>query len=255
MYGGIIGAVRTLQQDAPCKAAAEEPKTAARQMGIPKTVQKGMHSEKTAEPIPMSKQTPDTGGTGQADSHADSSKGDGINRNICVLPDLEQALMDFMPDLKREPQGRFDAGIPGSTGCRKDSSTPDGTDSMETDTDMSEQYGDYRQPFHGNGFMPVSSTGYPGSFDTADDAYEDVTDSHEDGGYDWQENDTEGDAVLTDDTDDFDKRWEEARQNSAENSKMPLPVPNDPVSEKGANIFGIPLGFGIPDMDRKRSFT
>ena len=31
-----------------------------------------------------------------------------IDRNIYVLPDLEQALMDFLPDLKREPQGRFD---------------------------------------------------------------------------------------------------------------------------------------------------
>lgn len=255
MYGGIIGAVRKLQQDAPRKAAAEAPKTTARQTGIPDTMQEGLSSEKTAEMVTLPKQEPDTGGPGQEESHADSSKGDGINRNISVMPDLERALMDFMPDLKREPQGRFDAGIPSSTDYEEDISTPDSTDSMETDTDMSGQYGDYRQTFNGNGFMPDSSTEYPGFSDTADDAYEDVTDSHEDGGYGWRENAAEGGTVLTDDTDDFDRRWEEARKNSAQSSKMPMPVPKSPVSAKGANIFGIPLGFGIPDMDRKRSFT
>ena len=56
----------------------------------------------------------------QNENKPDIPADDGINRNVCVLPDLEQALMDFMPDLKREPQGRFDAGTGNTAYQNKD---------------------------------------------------------------------------------------------------------------------------------------
>lgn len=156
-----------------------------------------------------------------------------------------------MPDLNRKPQGRFDAGIPGNTGYAEDNSVPDDTDRMETNTaDVPEPYEDYNQPFNENGFVPAGGMEYTGTPDMADDAYDDETNSNK-----YGENSAEDGTDMPGDKDDFDQRWEEARQNNAESSGFTLPMPNNPASATGPNIFGLPLGFGMPNMGQKQSFS
>lgn len=80
-----------------------------------------------------------------------------------------------------------------------------------------------------------------------DSAYEDNTG--------FTADNTEDFAGQPDGQDDFDRRWEAARQNSAENSISPLSQSENAASEKRFNIFGLPFGLGVPDMGRKQSFT
>ncbi len=255
MYGGIIGAVRKLQKGIPCNAGMEEPKAVAQQKEILEAIQEEMPSEKTEEMIPMPKRMPDTDDLGQEESPSDNPDGDGINRNIYVLPDLERALMDFMPDLTREPQGRFDAEIYGGTDYEEESGMTENADSMEYDAKRSnepKQYENCDGLYNRNDFIlsvpdAMECTGNPGM---AKDAYED-TDANEYGETDNPEDDPENFYKQSDDKDDFDRRWEEARKNSGQ----PSPASNIPLPAGNFNIFGLPFGFGAPDTGRKQSFT
>lgn len=227
MYGGIISIVRELQKDAPHTGRTED-------------------AAPDIMPVPVP--TPGSEGSvlSRPEENHDSPDGGGINRNISVLPDLEQALMDFMPDLKRKPQGRFDTGIHVSTNNPED----DGMDRIETDDALPgepEQCADYSRTSGGNGIMPYSGM--------MSDAYYGGTDSHEHGeGVSTPDGDGYG-TGLPPEQDDFDRRWEEARQKDAGNSGFPTPAPVMAASAKGFNIFGLPPGLGIPDMGKKRSFT
>ena len=73
------------------------------------TAQKETPVRAVQDTTPISEPEPDSIVLKQAENTTDSPVVENrIDRNIYVLPDLEQALMDFLPDLKREPQGRFD---------------------------------------------------------------------------------------------------------------------------------------------------
>lgn len=257
MYAGIISAVRKLHNGAPCTGAEE---TIAADATEPEASTGKIQEETPARAVPGTIPMPlpelNSSGLNQTEDYPDSPDDDEINRNINVLPDLEQMLTDFMPDLKRKPQGRFDSGIPGNAGYAEDNSTADETDCMETGAaGRPGQYEDYSLPDNGNGFMPSGGMEYTEASDMADDAYDDGINSHEYDEYGWQEDDDKDGADLPDDKDDFDRRWEEARQNGAESRGILLTVPDNPPAAKGANIFGLPLGFGIPGMDQKPSFT
>lgn len=242
MYGGIISAVRKLHKDTPC-TGAENAGTIVQPEKTADIIRKELPSE--AAPALMPEPELNNSSFNQGENNPCIPAGDGINRNVCVLPDLEQALMDFMPDLKRKPQGRFDTGISGNADYAESPGISDDAGCMETDGGFYDEPGhpeDYIKPFNEKIFMPPAGMECTGASKMTDDAYDDETGSHE---YGKEQPDSK----------DFDKRWEEARQNGAESSGMPLPMLNNPSSAKGFNIFGLPLGFGIPDMDRNQSFT
>lgn len=145
--------------------------------------------------------------------------------------------------------------ISGNTGHAEDNCVPDDADCMETDAaDVPGQYEDYDQPYNGNGFVPAGGMEYAMTPDTADEAYDDAYDDESNSsGYGGK---SAGDNTdISGGKDDFDRRWEEARQNNAESNGFTLPMPNNPASVAGPNIFGLPLGFGIPDMGQKQSFS
>ncbi|MDE7268683.1 MAG: DNA polymerase III subunit gamma/tau [Lachnospiraceae bacterium] len=256
MYGGIISAVRKLHKDVLCTDA--EGSTAILQSKeTVKTEQKELPAETVPDMIPMPVTRLNNNGLSQDENKPAIPADDGINRNVCVLPDLEQALMDFMPDLKREPRGRFDAGTD-NTGYAEDNVISDDTDCMETDAglyDIPGQYDDYSQTVNGNGFMLARGMEYTEVSSIEDDAYDDETDSQEYDGDSCSADDAGDSTELTGDNDDFDRRWEEARQNGTESNGFPLSPLNDQASAKRFNIFGLPFGFGIPNMGRKQSFT
>ena len=250
MYGGIISAVRKLHNGIPC-TGAEETKAAVQPEETAGAVPKEAPAETVPEIIPLPVPKLNDSSLNQTKDYLETPADDGINRSISVLPDLELALLDFMPDLSRKPQGRFDTEIPDNTGYAEDNSVPDDTDCMETGSaDEHGQYEDYDQLYNGNGFVPAGGMEYTGAPDTADDAYDDKTNSNE-----YDENSSEDSTGMPGDKDDFDQRWEEARQNSAESNGLPLPMLNNPASATGFNIFGLPLGFGIPNMGQKQSFS
>lgn len=258
MYGGIISIVRKLHQDFPCMDE-EKARAVVQPVKSAETAQRETTVTAVQDTVPMPEPEPDSVILKQAKNAPDSSVTEnGINRNICVLPDLEQALMDFLPDLKREPQGRFDAGSPNNTDFSEDYETSDDADYMEIDgglSDESMQYEDYGRQTIKNGLMSADIMENAGVSDMTDDAYEDDTDSqiYDDTGF--TADDMEDFAGQPDGQDDFDRRWEAARQNGAKNSVSPLSQPENTASGKKFNIFGLPLGLGVPDMRRKQSFT
>ena len=250
MYGGIISAVRKLHNGIPC-TGMEETKATVQAEETAGAVPKEAAAETVPEIIPLPVPKLNDSSLNQAEDYPETPADDGINRSISVLPDLEQALMDFMPDLTRKPQGRFDTEISDNAGPAEDNSVPDDTDCMETNAaDEPGQYEDYNQLYNGNGFVPAGGMEYTGAPDMADDAYDDETNGNE-----YDENSSEDSTGMPDDKDDFDRRWEEAGQNCAESNGLPLPVLNNPASATGLNIFGLPLGFGIPNMGQKQSFS
>lgn len=258
MYGGIISIVRKLHKDSPCMGM-ENTRAVIQPLKSAETAQKESPVRTVQDTIPIPEPEPDSNILKQAENTPDSPVAEnGINRNICVLPDLEQALMDFLPDLKREPQGRFDAGILDNNGSAGDCSIPDDTDCMETSNglhDESIQYEDYGRQIIQNGLMSADIMENAGVSGMTDDAYEDDTDSqiYDDTGF--TADDTGAFTGEPDGQDDFDRRWEAARQNGADNSVSPLSQPENAASGKKFNIFGLPFGLGVPDMRRKQSFT
>lgn len=120
MYAGIISIVRKLHKDSPCMDA-EKARTVIQPVKSAETAQKEAPVRAVQDTIPMPEPESDSIVFQQAENNPDSPVAEnGIDRNIYVLPDLEQALMDFLPDLKHEPQGRFDSGSTGdNVFCRK----------------------------------------------------------------------------------------------------------------------------------------
>lgn len=256
MYGGIISIVRKLHKDSPCTDTGKT-NAVIHPLKSAGTAQKETPVRTVQDTVPMPE--PDSIVLKQTKNDPDSPvAGNGIDRNIYVLPDLEQALMDFLPDLKHEPQGRFDAGIPNNTVFSADYDTSDNADYMETDNilpDESTQYEDYDRQTIKNGLMSADIMENVGISNMTDSADEDDTDSQI---YDDTEFTADNTGDLTgqsDDRDDFDRRWEAARQNGAKNSVSPLSNPENTASGKKFNIFGLPFGLGVPDMRRKQSFT
>lgn len=256
MYGGIISIVRKLHKDSPCMGM-ENTMAVIQPVKSAETAQKESPVRTVQDTIPMPEPEPDSIVLKQAENTPNTPVAEnGINRNVCVLPDLEQALMDFLPDLKREPQGRFDAGKPSNTVFPADYGTSDDADYMETDSglpDESIQYEDYGQRPLKNSLMSADIM-ENGVSDMTEGTYDD-TDSqiYDDTGFTA---DNTGDLTgQTDEQDDFDRRWETARQNGADNSVSPLSQPENTASGKKFNIFGLPFGLGVPDMRRKQSFT
>lgn len=239
--------------------AAEKTRAVIQPEESAQTPQKETPVRAVQDTVPMPEPEPDSVTLKQAKNALDSSVTEnGISRNICVLPDLEQALMDFLPDLKRGPQGRFDTGIPNNTVFSEDYDISDDADYMEIDgglSDESMQYEDYVRQTIKNGFMSADIMENAGVSDMTDDAYEDDTDSqiYDDTGF--TADDMEDFAGQPGGLDDFDRRWEAARQNGAKNSVSPLSQPENTASGKKFNIFGLPIGSGVPDMRRKQSFT
>lgn len=249
MYAGIISIVRKLHKDSPCMEV-EKARAVIQSVKSAETAQKEAPVRAVQDTIPMPEPESDRIVFQQAEN--------GIDRNIYVLPDLEQALMDFLPDLKHEPQGRFDAGSTGDNVFAGNCGIPDDTDCMETDDvlpDESMQYEDYGQQVTKSSFMSAGITDNTGVSDMTDSAYENNTDSRTYDNTGFTADNTEDFAGQPGGQDDFDRRWEAARQNSAENSISPLSQSENAESEKRFNIFGLPFGLGVPDMGRKQSFT
>ena len=215
------------------------------------TAQKETPVRAVQDTTPISEPEPDSIVLKQAENTTDSPVVENrIDRNIYVLPDLEQALMDFLPDLKREPQGRFDTESLENNCLSGDCNLPDDADRMKTNvglTDESIQYEDYGRQSLKNSPMSADTMENTIVSDVMDNAYEDDTGFTADNVEDF--------AGQSDDQDDFDRRWEAARQNGAKNCISPLSQPENTVSEKKFNIFGLPFGLGVPDMGRKQSFT
>lgn len=257
MYGGIISIVRKLHKDIPCtdmeeSKAAIQPETAAA------VIPEELTGKKAPAALPGPLPETDDSGPDQDEYDTETAAGDGINRNVSVLPDLEQALMDFMPDLEREPQGRFDAGVYDGNNYIESDDTFDHADdtdnagSLENDDwlhDGQGQYGGYSQPSDGNRFMMDDSTEPAGTSGVNDDPY-DGADRQEHGGDDCHM----GGAETAGGDDDFDRRWEEARQDNTRNNGFPVLPFNSQTPGKGFNIFGLPFGAGVPDMGGKKSF-
>ena len=250
MYGGIISIVRKLHKDSPCMAA-EKTREVIQPVKSAQTAQKETPVRAVQDTTPISEPEPDSIVLKQAENTTDSPVVENrIDRNIYVLPDLEQALMDFLPDLKREPQGRFDTESLENNCLSGDCNLPDDADRMKTNvglTDESIQYEDYGRQSLKNSPMSADTMENTIVSDVMDNAYEDDTGFTADNVEDF--------AGQSDDQDDFDRRWEAARQNGAKNSVSPLSQPENTVSEKKFNIFGLPFGLGVPDMGRKQSFT
>lgn len=250
MYGGIISIVRKLRKDSPCMDT-KKTREVIQLVKSAQTAQKETPVRAVQDTTPISEPEPDSIVLKQAENTPDSPVAeDRIDRNIYVLLDLEQALMDFLPDLKREPQGRFDTESLENNCLSGDCNLPDDADRMKTNvglTDESIQYEDYgRQPLK-NSLMSADTMENTVVSDMMDNAYEDDTGFTADNVEDF--------AGQPDDQDDFDRRWEAARQNGAKNSVSPLLQPENTASEKKFNIFGLPFGLGVPDMGRKQSFT
>ena len=250
MYGGIISIVRKLRKDSPCMYT-KKTREVIQLVKSAQTAQKETPVRAVQDTTPISEPEPDSIVLKQAENTPDSPVAeDRIDRNIYVLLDLEQALMDFLPDLKREPQGRFDTESLENNCLSGDCNLPDDADRMKTNvglTDESIQYEDYgRQPLK-NSLMSADTMENTVVSDMMDNAYEDDTGFTADNVEDF--------AGQPDDQDDFDRRWEAARQNGAKNSVSPLLQPENTASEKKFNIFGLPFGLGVPDMGRKQSFT
>ena len=257
MYGGIISIVRKLHKDTPC-TGAENAKTIVQSEKTVEIMKKELPAQTVPNPALILAPKLNNISFDQDGNNPDNPASDGINRNVYVLPDLEQALMDFMPDLKRAPQGRFDIGIPSNADYAEDIGISDDTGCMETDVefyDESEQQEDYVKPFNENGLMSATGMERTADPNMINDAYDDVTDTHEYDDSCYPEASAEYDTEQSDDKDDFDKRWGEARQNGTENNELPLSPINSQTSAKGFNIFGLPLGLGIPNMGQKQSFT
>ena len=250
MYGGIISIVRKLHKDSPCMAA-EKTREVIQPVKSAQTAQKETPVRAVQDTTPISEPKPDSIVLKQAENTTDSPVVENrIDRNIYVLPDLEQALMDFLPDLKREPQGRFDTESLENNCLSGDCNLPDDADRMKTNvglTDESIQYEDYGRQSLKNSPMSADTMENTIVSDVMDNAYEDDTGFTADNVEDF--------AGQSDDQDDFDRRWEAARQNGAKNCISPLSQPENTVSEKKFNIFGLPFGLGVPDMGRKQSFT
>lgn len=250
MYGGIISIVRKLHKDSPCMAA-EKTREVIQPVKSAQTAQKETPVRAVQDTTPISEPEPDSIVLKQAENTTDSPVVENrIDRNIYVLPDLEQALMDFLPDLKREPQGRFDTESLENNCLSGDCNLPDDADRMKTNvglTDESIQYEDYGRQSLKNSPMSADTMENTIVSDVMDNAYEDDTGFTADNVEDF--------AGQSDDQDDFDRRWEAARQNGAKNCISPLSQPENTVSEKKFNIFGLPFGLGVPDMGRKQSFT
>lgn len=250
MYGGIISIVRKLHQDSPCMDT-KKTREVIQPVKSAQTAQKETPVRAVQDTTPISEPKPDSIVLKQAENTTDSPVVENrIDRNIYVLPDLEQALMDFLPDLKREPQGRFDTESLENNCLSGDCNLPDDADRMKTNvglTDESIQYEDYGRQSLKNSPMSADTMENTIVSDVMDNAYEDDTGFTADNVEDF--------AGQSDDQDDFDRRWEAARQNGAKNSVSPLSQPENTVSEKKFNIFGLPFGLGVPDMGRKHSFT
>lgn len=258
MYAGIISIVRKLHKDSPCMDA-EKARTVIQPVKSAETAQKEAPVRAVRDTIPIPEPESDSIVFQQAENNPDSPVAEnGIDRNIYVLPDLEQALMDFLPDLKHEPQGRFDSGSTGNNVFAGNCGIPDDTDCMETDDvlpDESMQYEGYGQQVTKSSFMSAGITDNTGVSDMTDSAYEDNTDSRTYDNTGFTADNTEDFAGQSDGQDDFDRRWEAARQNGAENGISLLSQSENAASEKRFNIFGLPFGLGVPDMGRKQSFT
>lgn len=250
MYGGIISIVRKLHKDSPCMDT-KKTREVIQPVKSAQTAQKETPVRAVQDTTPISEPEPDSIVLKQAENTTDSPVVENrIDRNIYVLPDLEQALMDFLPDLKREPQGRFDTESLENNCLSGDCNLPDDADRMKTNvglTDESIQYEDYGRQSLKN--SPISADTMENTIvsDVMDNAYKDDTGFTADNVEDF--------AGQSDDQDDFDRRWEAARQNGAKNCISPLSQPENTVSEKKFNIFGLPFGLGVPDMGRKQSFT
>lgn len=250
MYGGIISIVRKLHKDSPCMDT-KKTREVIQPVKSAQTAQKETPVRAVQDTTPISEPEPDSIVLKQAENTTDSPVVENrIDRNIYVLPDLEQALMDFLPDLKREPQGRFDTESLENNCLSGDCNLPDDADRMKTNvglTDESIQYEDYGRQSLKNSPMSADTMENTIVSDMMDNAYEDDTGFTADNVEDF--------AGQSDDQDDFDRRWEAARQNGAKNCISPLSQPENTVSEKKFNIFGLPFGLGVPDMGRKQSFT
>mgnify|MGYP002509767568 FL=1 len=250
MYGGIISIVRKLHKDSPCMDT-KKTREVIQPVKSAQTAQKETPVRAVQDTTPISEPEPDSIVLKQAENTTDSPVVENrIDRNIYVLPDLEQALMDFLPDLKREPQGRFDTESLENNCLSGDCNLPDDADRMKTNvglTDESIQYEDYGRQSLKNSPMSADTMENTIVSDMMDNAYEDDTG--------FTADNVEDSAGQSDDQDDFDRRWEAARQNGAKNCISPLSQPENTVSEKKFNIFGLPFGLGVPDMGRKQSFT
>ncbi len=250
MYGGIISIVRKLHQDSPCMDT-KKTREVIQPVKSAQTAQNETPVRAVQDTTPISEPKPDSIVLKQAENTTDSPVVENrIDRNIYVLPDLEQALMDFLPDLKREPQGRFDTESLENNCLSGDCNLPDDADRMKTNvglTDESIQYEDYGRQSLKN--SPISADTMENTVvsDMMDNVYENDTGFTADNVEDF--------AGQPDDQDDFDRRWEAARQNGAKNSVSPLSQPKNTASEKKFNIFGLPFGLGVSDMGRKQSFT
>lgn len=254
MYGEIISMFRKLHKENilnGLEGFAHETQTAERAPQLPEEIISPVNATvSTAE----TKEDVKSGLTDGVNDIPD----DGIVRSMGVLPDLEMALADFLPDLKHQPRGRFQKGLlDGVSGVKPDMMENAGSECIEGD--WTEYIPDSAEGKASDGALEKKlddvsdSMGEEESDDLLDDEFEeesdDIFDDPEESETDYISDDLEKDEYDEYQTEDGIEQEEDQSDN------FDLPPLNLTRNPDMLNIFGLPAGFGVPRKGKDMSFS